>query len=326
MAVTINKNYKAKTVSYGGSRSASQIKYLVFHYTGNTTDKAVSNAKYFATTNTREAGAHYFVDDTSVYQSVDDLKVAWAVGGSIKSKANGAASMYGKITNNNSISIELCSTNGQITLYTIDKALNLAVELMKKYNIPMSNVYRHWDVNGKACPGWNGWIGTNQSTWNAVKEELNKRYTGTKTNTTVTPTPTTTSSGKANVYYQVITAAGKNYSEVKNNSDYAGVHNQSVTKVAVRVDKGTIHYQVHVKGGSWLPYVTGYNWWDNNNGYAGNGKIIDGFRAYGENLGGKLKYQVSTNGSGTFLPAVTEATDYAGVLGRAIDCIKMWVE
>lgn len=144
--------------------------------------------------------------------------------------------------------------------------------------------------------------------------------------TSTTTTTTNTSTTKANVYYQVITASGTNYAEVKNTEDYAGVHNQAVGKVAVRVDKGTIHYQVHVKGGSWLPYVTGYNWWDNNNGYAGNSKIIDGFRAYGENLGGTLKYQVSVNGSGAFLPAVSEATDYAGIYGKPIDCIKIWVE
>lgn len=35
--------------NYGGSRKASQIKYLVYHYTGNDGDRAASNAAYFQT-------------------------------------------------------------------------------------------------------------------------------------------------------------------------------------------------------------------------------------------------------------------------------------
>ena len=51
MAYTLYTNIKAKPVSYGGIRSASTIKYLVFHYTGNKTDTALANAKYFKNTN-----------------------------------------------------------------------------------------------------------------------------------------------------------------------------------------------------------------------------------------------------------------------------------
>lgn len=153
-----------------------------------------------------------------------------------------------------------------------------------------------------------------------------KGHTVTVCSGATSSTTSVTTSTKANTYYQVITTAGKNYAEVKNNSDYAGVHNQPVAKVALRVDKGTVYYQVHVLGEDWLPYVTGYNWWDNNNGYAGNGKIIDGFRAYTEGTGGQIKYQVSVVGNTSFLPTVTEATDYAGIFGKPIDCLKIWSE
>ena len=53
-----------------------------------------------------------------------------------------------------------------------------------------------------------------------------------------------------------------------------------VTDVAIKVDKGSIKYRVHIKGGSWLPYVTGYNINEGNNGYAGDGKPIDAIEVY----------------------------------------------
>lgn len=58
---------------------------------------------------------------------------------------------------------------------------------------------------------------------------------------------------------------------VTGRSDYAGILGSQVTDVAI---KGAT-YRVHIKGGKWLPWVTGYNINDYSNGYAGNGKIID---------------------------------------------------
>ena len=97
--------------NYGGSRKASQIKYLVYHYTGNDGDRAASNAAYFQT-HVVQASAHYFVDDTCVYRSVPELRAAWAVGGKKYANADltGGGTMYGRITNTNSLSIELCDT------------------------------------------------------------------------------------------------------------------------------------------------------------------------------------------------------------------------
>ena len=47
------------------------------------------------------------------------------------------------------------------------------------------------------------------------------------------------------------------------------------------MDKGTIKYRVHIKGGKWLPYVTGCNINDIKNGYAGDGEnAIDAVEVY----------------------------------------------
>lgn len=190
MGYTLHTDIKAKSVSYGGTRSSAFIKYLVYHYTGNKNDTAIANAKYFRDTNTRSAGAHYFVDENDVYQSIDDLKVAWAVGGSKYSNCNltGGGTMYGKVTNANSISIEMCSSNGKISNATITNAIELGKKLMKKYNISIDDVYTHFDVTGKLCPGYDGWWKDNRTEWMNFKKKLNGGAitSSTKSNNTTT--------------------------------------------------------------------------------------------------------------------------------------------
>ena len=172
MSYTI-KEQLANSENYGGSRNASQIRYLVYHYTGNDGDRAANNAKYFQN-NIVKASAHYFVDDTTVYRSVPELKIAWSVGGSKYANADktGGGTMYGVITNTNSISIEMCDTirNGvyQASEATLANAAALGRALMEKYDIPIENVYRHFDVTGKHCPSYL----VNAQKWAEFKKRL----------------------------------------------------------------------------------------------------------------------------------------------------------
>lgn len=159
--------------NYGGTRSAGQIKYLVIHYTANDGDRAEGNAAYFQRTVVK-ASAHYFVDDTTIYRSVPDLMVAWSVGGKKYTNADrtGGGTMYGVITNTNSLSVELCDTRKdgtyQATEATLDRAAALCRELMAKYHIPLGRVYRHFDVTGKHCPSYM----VNTRKWAEFKKRL----------------------------------------------------------------------------------------------------------------------------------------------------------
>ena len=58
---------------------------------------------------------------------------------------------------------------------------------------------------------------------------------------------------------------------VQGRYDYAGILGQPIKAVAIK----DCTYRVHIKNGSWLPWVNGYNINDAKNGYAGNGNIID---------------------------------------------------
>lgn len=156
MAYTMN-TLISNRANYGGARSTAAIKYIVIHYTANDGDKAVNNAKYFHN-NIVKASAHYFVDDVSVYQSVPDDYVAYAVGGSKWN--NGGGRLFRTATNANTLSIELCDTVRDGTIApsqaTIDNALDLTKKLMAKYGVDKKRVIRHYDVTGKPCPKY--WV------------------------------------------------------------------------------------------------------------------------------------------------------------------------
>lgn len=157
------KKILANFRNYGVKRSTSKIKFIVIHFTANDGDSDTGNANYFKK-NVVKASAQYFVDSDSITQSVPDNYVAWSVGGSKYSncRSTGGGKFYGICNNTNSLNIELCDDkkNGKIypSQKTIDNALALTKKKMKQYGIPASHVIRHFDVTGKACPGY--WCGT----------------------------------------------------------------------------------------------------------------------------------------------------------------------
>lgn len=182
--------------NYGAQRNINTIKYIVVHYTANDGDFDTANAKYFQTAG-RGASAHYFVDDDSITQSVADNYVAWSVGGSKWSDCNktGGGKMYGKITNSNSISIEMCDTKKdgkvQATETTMSNTVDLIVSLLKKYNLKPDCIYRHFDVNGKHCPAYL----MDSKAWTSFKNKITTSYNS-KNTTNASTTAKTTSTKK----------------------------------------------------------------------------------------------------------------------------------
>ena len=84
-----------------------------------------------------------------------------------------------------------------------------------------------------------------------------------------------------NIFYKVHYKGGKWLPGVKNRADYAGLFNRPIDGLMMKTDTGAkIYYRVHLRRSKkWLPWVTGYNEKDNNNGYAGIfGQEIDGIQ------------------------------------------------
>ncbi len=168
------KEILAHTSNYNKGRK-QLIQYIVVHYTANNGDRAEGNGNYFAQLN-RNASAHYFVDENTVVQSVRDEDIAWHCGAK--------SYKHEKCRNDNSIGVEMCSekdSNGKyyINEQTQNTAIAVVKRLMEKYNIPLENVLRHYDVTGKICPEP---FVRNQVQWLDFKKRLseNERKEGAK--------------------------------------------------------------------------------------------------------------------------------------------------
>lgn len=142
----MNINKKLTLINFNNSnRSASEIKYLVIHYVG-AVSSAANNANYFYNTY-RGASAHYFVDETSIWQVVEENDTAWHCGTTGK--------YYNNCRNSNSIGIEMCcKNNGQwyFEPATVNNTIELAKQICARYGIDRNHVIRHYDVTRKTCP------------------------------------------------------------------------------------------------------------------------------------------------------------------------------
>ena len=235
--------------NYGGIRS--KIEWIVIHYTANDGDTDEANGNYFKN-NIIKASAHYFVDDDSVTQSVPDNYTAWSVGGS-KWK-NGGGKYYGKCTNSNSISIELCDDVRNGVVYpskkTIENAIELVKELMKKYNIKADHVIRHYDVNGKTCPAY--WV--DDKKW---KSEFHDKLTSKKTTEQkkTTEKKTTSTVDAAKSYNKSLSGSYKVTATSLNMCRGAGMSKGIIVSIPKGKKVRCHGYYTSVDGVKWL-YVT----------------------------------------------------------------------
>ena len=139
----IDKSYTQTryNVTYKPNRS---IKHILIHYTA-TDASAKNNCKYFSGGN-RNASADYFIDkDGSIFQFNADISnyYSWHCGD--------GRGKYG-ITNAASIGIEVVSSGEEFTQAQKDSIRSLVLALMSDYNVPESNVVRHYDASRKHCP------------------------------------------------------------------------------------------------------------------------------------------------------------------------------
>ena len=146
----------AKAISYSAKkRSKKDVKFIVIHYTGNKLDTAEANGNFFKNGNTREAGAHFFVDQYgTIVKSINLDRTAWAVGGSKYANCSetGGGKLYSVATNQNSVSIELCDIVDKEPSDDQVKAVAETIKYIRKYCPNATNVIRHFDVTGKPCP------------------------------------------------------------------------------------------------------------------------------------------------------------------------------
>ena len=212
--------------------------------------------------------------------------------------------------------------NRRKLVYIEDKnaALNYKVK-----DDEMLITFHRWFAN-KACPGdW--FINHCREYVDCVNELLGNSEP--QPTPQPTPAPTPNPEPAADVYYKVKTAKGW-LPEVKNLNDYAGIENTSIIGLAVKIPNHAVKYRVHLISGKWLPYVTGYNINDFNNGYAGDNKTpIDAIEITSDV---PVRYRASVVGSTSYYDwqrqnSKTGGQDgYAGVFGSKIDKVQIYVD
>jgi len=131
-------------------RKASQIKFIIFHYTGMTTE----SASLYRLTNTQsEVSSHYLIKNNGeVVMMVPDLYIAWHAGKSYWKNF--------KSLNKNSIGIEISNPGHNLRYKKFSKKqvqsiLKISKFLIRKYKIKKKNILGHSDIapNRKKDPG-----------------------------------------------------------------------------------------------------------------------------------------------------------------------------
>ena len=143
-------------IPFNTSKRTKAIEWIVIHDSGNTKPGAddIANYNYF-NTGDRQSSADVFIDDNSITQINDYTKYyTWAVGD--------GQGKYG-ITNNNSVSVEICINSDGDYEKAVANTVDLVKLLMAELNIPLEKVVRHYDASHKNCPAtmnngsWEQW-------------------------------------------------------------------------------------------------------------------------------------------------------------------------
>ena len=249
----VSVNVPAYEGNYTKGRSGRNIEAITIHHmAGRLTAEACG--RIFQTVG-RCGSSHYGIGyDGKIAQYVDEADTAW--------------------TNSNwdsnckSVTIETSDndTSWYVNDTTLNSLIKLVADIAKRNNlgtlVPGKNLTWHSMFTSTTCPG--DYL---RSKMQYIADEANKINGAVK--------------GVVNNFYRVRTQKHGWLPKVKNLEDYAGYENSPITGLAIRVDKGSIRYRVHLKGKGWLPFVTGYDINDFNNGFAGDiVNIIDCVECY----------------------------------------------
>ncbi len=228
---------------------------------------------------------------------------------------------------------EVISKAGYKTgIYSMKSALSSKIDAAtkEKWDIWVAHV----GVNSTTYKGHTMWQYSWKGKINGIGGDVDcnicyKDYTAKETttvtkNTAVTTEKTTTTS--VDVSYAVYTDKWLPF--VKNDSDYAGIEQKTISGLAVKVSTGKIKYRVHLLGGDWLDWVSTCDINDWNKGVAGiKGKQIDAIQVDYEGSDSKeAQYRVSATGNKNYYAWVTGTKDYAGVFGKPIDKVQIKIK
>lgn len=145
----------AHSSNFGKKRDKKDVIGIVIHYVGSGkkgVETVENNLSYFANNANLEASAHFFVDSKCWGKSVGMNRVAYSVGKDYGHDNISKGIYYGYLTNNNTVSIEICDFYSMPLPENTLKNLIKCIKYILKYCPNVKHIVRHYDVNGKQCP------------------------------------------------------------------------------------------------------------------------------------------------------------------------------
>ena len=342
MSYTINNMY-----ALGANEGSSQRttgKMIVFHSTANLDASAKNNAAFEKRTwSSNEAYVHFIAGDGIVYSVGSVGYVAWGAG----QTANAIAPVQIEME-------ESSDRDKQLRIYntTIELIRDMCKKLGIAYTFEASSytgvqTHRHIaQMNGETSHT-DPWaplarIGKSKAQVAAdIKNGAGKVKAATVPAKTTTAKPSTTKKTVVpTVTYELHQKGAGWLGAVVNfgsgSNGFAGNPNHQHDAFLAKVSHGSIKYRAHILGGAWLPFVTGANHNDSNNGYAGVfGKAIDGLEIYYITPAGEVPlqawYRTQTVARSGYLGVVCDdgksikgyTDSYAGIFGEALDRVQI---
>lgn len=294
---------------------------ITVHNTAN--DATAENEVKYMIGNNNQVSFHIAVDDKEAVQGIPFDRNAWHAG-----DGNGRG-------NRNSIAVEICysKSGGDRFVKAERNAAELIAGMLKERGLGIDKVKKHQDWSGKYCPhrtldmGWQRFL-------NMVESFMNGEEPPVSTPEQSKPAPQN-GSEKIDVEYAVMIEGGRTLPFVRNTEDYAGLPGKKIVGLAMRVNNGaSVKYRITTVSGKTYPFVTGCDWSDAINGYAGDGKNaiakVECY-LYSPNSDKYIYYKVSPIG-GNYYPPQRDMDKgngmdgYAGASGVAIDKFQAWIE
>lgn len=165
MRLQINKQLLTPNRFSRPQTPLKEVKKVVIHYVANPMSTAQNNRDYFenAVHHHRYVSAHYVNGlQGEIIQCVPESEIAYC---------SNSANTY-------SISIENChpTADGHFNAATYKSLVELTADICERYKLnPLTDVIRHYDVTGKACPLW---YVSHPDEWEQFKRDVAKFIQG----------------------------------------------------------------------------------------------------------------------------------------------------
>jgi len=153
-------------------KSLGDVRGIVVHWVAGPMMTAAGVRRYFNSLSEekRFAGTQYVIGlEGEIIRMIPENEMAYHVGA--KSYKEDALARLGSYPNAHTIGIETCHPDwyGKLNRQTVESLVELCADLLMRYSLTADDLWRHYDVTGKACPKY---YVDNPHEWTQLKQNV----------------------------------------------------------------------------------------------------------------------------------------------------------